>query len=71
MHMTNQAADRLVRLPLWVGLEAEQDSVIDRALEVLEEMLQESARTRLESTSVGDRYELGTPARIHIRAESQ
>lgn len=33
--VTEDAADRLVRLPLWLGLETEQDRVIEAALKVL------------------------------------
>lgn len=34
--VTNDIADRLVRLPLWLGLEEHQDRVIETALRVLE-----------------------------------
>ncbi|MEI7813722.1 MAG: dTDP-4-amino-4,6-dideoxygalactose transaminase [Coriobacteriia bacterium] len=35
MAVTESTSDRLVRLPLWVGLEPEQDRVIERALDIL------------------------------------
>lgn len=36
MAVTDSAGDRLVRLPLWLGLEPDQDHVIEQALAVLE-----------------------------------
>jgi dTDP-4-amino-4,6-dideoxygalactose transaminase len=36
MTITEDVAERVVRLPLWVGLEAEQDGVIALALRVLD-----------------------------------
>ena len=36
MSVTDSVSDRLVRLPLWIGLEAEQDYVIERCRRALE-----------------------------------
>jgi len=36
MEVTDTTASSLVRLPVWVGLESEQDRVIDAALSALE-----------------------------------
>lgn len=38
MDVTNDVAERLIRLPLWVGLEPQQDFVIERAVKVLESL---------------------------------
>ena len=35
MKFTNDLADRIVRLPLWPGLEPQQNYVIDSAIEIL------------------------------------
>lgn len=37
MKFTNDLADRIVRLPLWPGLEAHQNYVIDSAIEILKQ----------------------------------
>jgi dTDP-4-amino-4,6-dideoxygalactose transaminase len=38
MRVTDAAGDRLVRLPLWLGLEPEQDRVIEQALATLDSL---------------------------------
>lgn len=38
MDVTNRISEQLVRLPLWVGLEPEQDRVIEQTLAVLESL---------------------------------
>jgi dTDP-4-amino-4,6-dideoxygalactose transaminase len=38
MRVTDGVSDRLVRLPLWLGLEPEQDRVIEQALAALESL---------------------------------
>jgi len=35
LSVTDWAADRLVRLPLWIGLETQQDDVIERCRNAL------------------------------------
>jgi dTDP-4-amino-4,6-dideoxygalactose transaminase len=36
MAVTDSVSDRLVRLPLWIGLESVQDHVIDRCRRALQ-----------------------------------
>jgi len=39
LHVTEQLADRLVRLPLWLGLEERQDEVIERLVQTVAELV--------------------------------
>jgi dTDP-4-amino-4,6-dideoxygalactose transaminase len=42
LRMTSELSDRLVRLPLWIGLEEHQDRVIDRVKNHLSSMVKAS-----------------------------